>query len=1083
MKLTSFILLLSLMQVSAITFGQKITLTKKRASIENIFYYIKKQTGYGVFVAIKEFDINKKIDVKFIAAPLEQVFEELIGDNFSFTIEDKMVVIRKKQKSLFDNILNYLKAIDVRGTVVDEKGQPIAGAIVKLVDGSKATITDAAGIFSITKVAEDQKIIVSFLGYKSKEVVVSKDWQKISLEISNSVLDEVKIMAYGQTSQRFDLGNIISIKSENIERQNVTNPLLALQGQVPGLIITQSTGFANGGVTVRIQGQNSINQGQEPFYVIDGVPYSNLQTLTNSSLTGGMSPLAFINPNDIESISVLKDASATAIYGSQAANGAIVITTKKGKNGPVQIQFNLNQGGNLPSKQIPMLNTQQYIQMRREAYMRGGAAIPGDAYDVNGFLDTDRNTDWQSKLIGNAQNYTNANISISGGSEITHYNISGTFIQTTIPTPSSSRFNDNKGNLHFNIGSTSLNKKFNVSLTGGYMQDENRLPNWNPAEAAVRLPPNAPSLYNADGSINWAPLPTGASVWNFLGVTANPVGNLLTKYSISTRNLLSDLQLSYEIQKGLVASIHGGYNELSNEEYSSTPLSSVPQEERAFRTNGASWGNTSNFTWILEPLMTYRKLWGKHDLLFTAGGTFRKSGNRQSSYSGIDFPSDEVMNNILLAKQNFFGAPQESLYKYAAIFSRFNYRYRDEILIEGSLRRDGSSRFGDYNKFHSFYGIGFGWIFTERPIFKNQLNWLSYGKLKSNYGTTGSDQLNDYTYLNRYSAYSANLPYAGLNALSSSGLSNPYLQWEETRKLNIGLELGFLNDRILFNGNFYRNRSSNQLLTMFLPYVTGFNSIQTNIDAVVQNSGIEMILSAKILDKDKFKWNAGLNFGINRNKLLKFENIQNTPYKGYTVGKSLSFFKLYDYQGVNPQTGLYQFLKLDGTLTSQPVFEDANFYKEAGQRWSGGISNTISYKNLNLHFLMQVAKQLNPDWTRGLYTPGAMVMNQPNTVLSRWQNVGDVSDVQRFDISPEARDAFDAMQYSTGGYIDATYLRLKTLSLSWDIPTRKVFKRMQLNAQAQNLFTISDYLGDPETGDWAKLSGLKTFTIGIKTTF
>ncbi|HEX4849953.1 MAG TPA: TonB-dependent receptor plug domain-containing protein, partial [Puia sp.] len=351
-----------------------------------------------------------------------------------------------------------------------------------------------------------------------------------------SAIDEVQVIAYGTTTKRFNIGNVATVKAADIEKQPVQNPLLALQGRVPGVVVTQMTGINGGAVKVRIQGQNSFRaDGLDPLIVIDGVPYPATTTSYMEYVVQGGSPLNYINPSDIESISVLKDADATAIYGSRAANGAILITTKKGKTGKPKLFVDVQQGWGKVTRHVDMMNTRQYLDMRYEAYKNDGIDLAAQSvssknYDLK-FWDTTRYTDWQKELIGGAAQYTNINAGVSGGSANVQYLVSATYNRQTTVFPGN--FSDKVGGLHFSLNGSSPNQRLRIQLSGSYQYNQNGLPGNDLTQSAVLLEPDAPKLYNEDGSLNWAQTASGRSTWT------NPlVNSLYTEFSNTTSNLV-----------------------------------------------------------------------------------------------------------------------------------------------------------------------------------------------------------------------------------------------------------------------------------------------------------------------------------------------------------------------------------------------------------------------------------------------------------------------------------------------------------------------------------------------------------------
>jgi len=596
-NLTTFLLLISVMTVSATTYAQKITLNEKKAGLDEVLAKIRQQSGYDVIYSNDVLEKSTPVTIKISNASLEEALKvSLLNQPLTYEIEEKTVLIKMKESSFIEKVKD-LALIDVHGRVVDEKGQPLPGVTVKLKDESQVTTTDKDGVFNLKRVDEKSVVIVSFIGYLTKEINVTPELGTISLELSNSKLDEVQIIAYGTTSRRLSTGDVTSVSSKDIENQPINNPILALAGRVPGLTISQATGFAGSGVKVQIQGQNSIRNGNDPFYVVDGVPYAS-QLLTNFGTVLGMSagsvaqsangnPLNFINPLDIESIEVLKDADATAIYGSRAANGAILITTKKGKSGGNKVSLNIQSGFGEVAHKLNLLNTPQYLEMRKEAYSNDGIDVPtvptDGAYDLT-FYDRNKNTNWQKVLIGKLAKYHDFQFSTSGGNDNVQFLTSANLHKETTVQPGN--LNDLKASVHFSINSNSLNRKFRYSLSGSYMSDNNKLPNRDLTLDAVTLAPNTPDLQHADGTLNWALTNEGRSS---LG-SQQPLSYLESIYKNKTNSLVGNANLSYEILRGLTIGSTLGYNDMATKEFVSYPTTIDEPFYRPTSTGSATFG-------------------------------------------------------------------------------------------------------------------------------------------------------------------------------------------------------------------------------------------------------------------------------------------------------------------------------------------------------------------------------------------------------------------------------------------------------------------------------------------------------------
>ncbi len=420
------------------------------------------------------------------------------------------------------------------------------------------------------------------------------------------------------------------------------------------------------------------------------------------------------------------------------------------------------------TRMLPLMNTQQYLGMRHEAFANDGKSPTATDYDINGTWDSTRYTDWQKLLIGNTAQYTDANASVSGGNANTQFLVGGGYHRETTVFPGS--LSDQKGSAHFSITNTSPNKKFHLQLSGNYMIDDNKLISTDLTYTAIRMPPDAPGLYNPDGTLNWAPQ-NGNSTWQ------NPLSYLTSTYRNTTKNLISNLLLSYELLPGLDVKSSFGYNDLQNAENIPTPAISTAPELRPFFTRYAYFANSDITSWIIEPQLSYSGTIKGGKLQALVGTTIEQNNSNSKGFLGQGFSSDVVMDDLQAAPSVTTEQDIEARYKYNALFGRITYDYADKYLINLTARRDGSSRFGPQNELHDFGAIGAGWIFSQERLIKNNLSILSFGKLRGSYGTTGNDQIGDYQFLSLYNPTSVPNAYQGSSGLLPNGLSNPYLQW------------------------------------------------------------------------------------------------------------------------------------------------------------------------------------------------------------------------------------------------------------------------------------------------------------------
>jgi TonB-linked SusC/RagA family outer membrane protein len=1088
MKLTTILLIGTFLQVSAASFAQNITYSHKSASLEQIFKAIRKQTGYNVLWSSDKLKNIPAQDVDFKDAPIDQVLDKVLaGKPLTYQIENKTILIKDRQISAppLPNEKPSATLIDVHGQVVDESGQPLAGATVKNKLTNKSTMTDAKGYFALKSIDNEVTLVISYIGYQNLEIKPAGELGVITLKIANNQLDAVHVIAYGQTSKRLTVGNIASLSAKEIEAQPVNNPLLALEGRVPGLFIVQNTGVPGGQITAHIQGQNSIANGSDPFYVIDGVPFysqfpnsgtgNSILKDASSPSNAAANPLNFLNPADIESIEILKDANATAIYGSRAANGAVLITTKKGKPGKTKLNLNLQDGIGQLSHEMPELSTQQYLSIRNQAFKNDGLTPSSTAYDLTSY-DQNRYTNWQHALLGNAASYLNTYASVGGGSANIQYLIAGGFHRETTVFPLPSDFADQKASLHFSLNSISTDNKFKMMFSGNYVYDENRLPQVDLTNTALSLVPNAPSIYSPDGTLNWYSNSSGASMFS------NPLTALYKTYDGKTSNLISNLQLSYKILPGLDVSSSFGYTNTTENEFAPTPLVSFRPELRTNSQNSAIYAATNLNSWIVEPQANFKHQMGRSLISLLVGGTLSANNSSGNRINGHGYPTDQVLEDMSAASSVVVENVIESKYKYLGFFGRLNYNFNEELIVDLNLRRDASSRFGPANQFHNFGSIGGAWIFSNEKIFSNN-SWLSFGKLRTSYGVTGNDQIGDYNFLSLYApTYNGGVPYQGITGYFPYQLSNPYLQWEITKKLQFGIDLGFFKDKILLDASYSRNRSSNQLLSYTEPSITGFTSILANFPATVQNSSFEFSASSENIRQEDFSWKTRINLTIPNNKLVAFPNLAGSPYANIlAVGQPLSVQKVFHYTGVDPSTGQFKFQSTTDPLN--PVYpDDATSLVNTLPKFYGGFENNFTYKRFQLDFLFQVVKQIGPNYAFGLpnqATIGSFLRglgNQPASVLN-------------FPVKKYSTQFFDQnitnAQNSDAAFGDASYIRLKNLSLSYELPAKWIQARhlqnLRISIQGQNLLTFTKFRGiDPENTTVWSLPPLRVITLGLQ---
>ncbi|MFN0293599.1 SusC/RagA family TonB-linked outer membrane protein [Pedobacter helvus] len=1085
------LLLLTCFKVTATVNAQSVNLTLKDASLETVFNEIKKQTGFSFWYDKEEIDKTSKISVSIKNASIQQVLEQCLkGLPYSFEIFDKTVVIKRKNKP--NNIQENSKALDfpAKGKVIDEQGSPMSGVTVRLKNTNKTTQTNSVGEFSIVVSDYDNLVLqFSYLGYSSIEKPVTRDvFLIVTLIQEASTLKSIEINAgYYTVKDRERTGSISRITSETIEKQPVLNPLQALQNRVAGVEITQLTGFSDAGFIVKIRGQNSLRSGNDPLYIIDGVnfPSTRLSTLNLNTIVGGQSetptgvnPLSMLNPSDIQSIEILKDADATAIYGSRGANGVVLITTKKARAGETQVSANLSQSFSQVGHRLDMMNTGEYINMRMEAFKNDGLLPASTDYDVNGVWDKSKYTDWQEKLIGGTAIATNASLNISGGNKSLNFILSGNYLNEGSVFPGKNGFR--RGGANYNLNFDLLNSRLKIALTTMYSITASNIT--TDFTQYIFLAPNIPDSYDEYGNLNWnyngIPIPT----------SSNPMAQLLNTKDSSRDNLLGNANISFDIFKGLSFRSSLGYNQIKSEEIDVRPNSAKsPSTNPTTASRATLFGNNYVNSWIIEPQLNYNTTLSKGKLDLLAGMTFQKSTSEYRNIRASNFNSDELMKEISAASVFSISESSYIQYKYAAFFGRVNYNWQNKYLINLTWRRDGSSRFGPGKQFANFGAVGGAWIFSEENFIKRNLPFISFGKVRASYGVTGNDQIGDYKYMQ---LLTNNPSYQGVPTLLTSILANADYAWETNRKTEGAIELGLLKDRINLQIAYFRNRSSNQLVSLNLPISVGRGGLTGNLPAIVQNTGWEFEGTFKILDKKNWQWTANLNFTRPNNSLIDFPNLTSSAYStSFIIGKPINSLKKYPNSWVDPLSGLYVYEDIDknGVRNSS----DAYLVEYLGQKYYGGISNTVTFKQISVDFLLSFVKQKGksslstvadnpPGYFNSLYG------NQPRFVLERWQKSGDDTSIPKFSTNSTSNFVLGS-GLGSQSIGDASFLRLKNISIryvfsnKW-LPLKKI-KALELNLQGQNLLTFTNYLGlDPENQFSNRLPPLRTVSVGLKIT-
>jgi TonB-dependent starch-binding outer membrane protein SusC len=1062
---------------------KEVTISLKDVTLETALLELGKVAEVKFAYSLDQMNVKVRVSVEAERTPLRRVLDKLlIPHKIRYKISDRDLTIFLKrsegqdsQQSLNTHSGSGRQLFEVSGIVKDVNQQPMAGVNVLVKGTTNGTSTDSDGRYVLSVQSKDDVLVFSFIGYTSMEVKVNSQVaiNVVLVEDVNTLKEIVVNAGYWEVKERENTGSISKLESDQIAKQPVNNFLQAMQGRLTGVYITQSSGVPGSNFNVQVRGRNSIASGNDPLYIVDGIPYPSgtfSSTFTTGSLFGsaGSSPLSALSPENIESIEVLKDADATAIYGSRGANGVILITTRKSLEGSAKFTLNVNKGISDMPRRMDLLNTQEFISMRKEAF-RNDNRTPtvSNAPDLM-VWDTTRYTDWQDEFIGGQAGFTNVSASLAGGSNGTRYVFNNAYQNQGTVFPGDARYH--RGTSHLSFSNSAIDNKLNSSFDISFNAEKNRIQPIDLTSNALILAPNAPKLYDDNGNLNWQ-----NSTWT------NPLAYLKQTYESVTSNIIASAEVGYKIFDGIEVKSRFSYNELRTKEKSLLPSTFYDPAFKATAQYASSTFNTSSYnSWILEPQITYQKKLNRIDLNLLAGGTLQNTNREQLIQSATNFASDALIDDINAAGTVDVLAFNKSQYRYSAFFGRINTVFDGKYILNLTARRDGSSRFGPQNRFANFMAAGAAWIFSNENFVRNNLAFLSFGKLRASYGTTGNDQIGDYGYLNTYQSSNA---YLNSGTLVPTRLYNPDYAWEINRKFEAAIDLAFFSDRINFKTNFYSNRSSSQLVGYPLPATTGFPSVQANLDATVQNTGWEFELATLNVSQNRLTWKTELSMTIPRNKLISFPGLESSTYSTrYEVGEPLTISKRLKLIGVNPETGVFEFEDMndDGSITSADKMHIVNVAVE----YYGGINNSIRFGNFQFDLFFQFVKQNGYNFESLLFSYPGTRSQQPVRVLERWTESGDVAAVQRFASSNSSVSAAQANYRDSDRVIeDASFIRLKNINLSYTF-SKSMLKAFEcrLYIQAQNLFTITNYYGlDPESMS-NSLPALRTFTGGLQIT-
>ncbi|MGN6439204.1 MAG: TonB-dependent receptor [Agriterribacter sp.] len=1107
MKLISFLLIVVCLQASASVSAQKITLTERKASIQKVLREIRRQCDFDFIVNARTLKDAQPLTITVRDMPLEEVLQLVFANlPVDYVVDNKTIIIRDRVNSSAATVEKEVQRIT--GTITNEKGEPLSGVSVIEKGTQNGVVTNENGRFAITVKDQTAVLEITYVGYKSKAVTASSSEIKIVLESDDANLSDIVVVGYG-TQKKSDLtGSVSSVKGADLTKLPTQRVDQALQGRAAGVMVQNTDGAPGGNATIRVRGGNSITGGNNALVVVDGIQGVNIST---------------INPNDIESLEVLKDASATAIYGARGANGVILITTKRGVSGKPVFNYGFSIGSQKLNHKLSLMNAGDYARKSNDwaATQNGTPSAPIEPIipftkEQIASLDANGGTDWQDEIYRNGL-LQNHQLSISGGGEMARYFVSGGYMnqQGIVLNTKYVRYN-----LRSNLD-LKLNRWLSAGVNLNVIKDKGNVPPVGEGtrfgdilgqviNTVARFDPITP-VYDASGNYNYKALkggPDGSKIYADNDVW-NPMATAL-ETKAERNNITNEIStfLDFKLLTGLSLRITGAASINTNDDkhYYGTKT----QPGRGVNGLGDLAENKYEY-YQNSNILTYTNTFNdKHALTVTGVAEQQLIESKGSFIAAQGFFSDETgINDLGGASQineryNTFA--KQTLNSF---LGRVNYVFDEKYMITASYRADGSSVFGANNKWGYFPSAAAAWRISGES-FMQDWKVVSNLKLRGSWGKTGNQAIQPYQTLATV-ASGFNYPYDG-NTNPNIGFAlgraaNPNLKWETTEQSNIGLDMGFFNDRLTATIDVYKKTTTDLLLNKQVEGYTGFSTILSNVGSI-QNKGLEISLGGKPLTGANLRWNTAVNISFNRSKVLALLDDQPLAIRtntggGYQIyGSGFSVKYLQVGQQVDQMRGYVNLgtwseaeraqAKAMGQAPGEAKWKDVNgdgkitragdgneVIGNASPKFIYGWNNNISYKNFDLTFLIQGSygndifnavriKTENP--SNGLstnlnnrWTIDNQNTNVPVFLSSRDRNMLDLGTNQTSGIGVDQR--------SSRWVEDGSYLRMKNITLTYTLPMSVLSKirisRLAVYATAINLFTITKYTGyDPEVSSF-----------------
>ena len=1095
MKVSMIFILVSSLTLSARGLSQRISIDTKNKSVQQVFSEIESQTGYSFIYAkeqaLKMKPVNIKVDNVDLISLLDLLFKQI---GFNYVISEKDIIVKEKPINPSLGTSFALPppppTINITGTVSDEKGLPLERASVLLKFSKKGTSTDKDGNFSMMIPQEGGIIIVSYVGYESVEVKVTKATKLIiKLKLLEVKTEDVIVIGYGTVKKSDLTGTVSKIKTEGSEERPVSSVEQLIQGRVSGVEIQSANGGPGSGMSFLIRGGNSTSNNQ-PLYVIDGYPVDagsgNLQTGGNNQAVGTppVNPLASLNPNEIESIEILKDASSTAIYGSRGANGVVLITTKRGKKGRDIVEVNYRTDVSSSMKKLAVLDSKHYLNYVSEAVSNPYKPVTNPLTAQAIAKDSQVTHSWQDEVFRQGIS-KDCQIGLSGADDKTKYSLIGNYtdIEGII-------YNSNlkKGGLRLNLDREVSNKlKLSMNVNGSKSTQKGGANGISTGETSASIITSAllaPPFFIPFDS-------TGDIIQT--GGTTNPLTvTYLVQDVYSNAVFFSNIRATYKINDYFSVNTNVGGNYTQSTRQTFYPIGTYV----GTAANGYAYLNQQNRSnYLGEFTLNYNRRFGIHNINAVAGTTYQQWTSDENATSAQGFPANYNLGFYGFQEGQISTIPitYHSEYALSSFLGRLNYTIKDKYLFTFTGRGDGSSRLAAGHQWAFFPSAAFKWSMNKES-FIQKINWISTLNVRGSYGLSGNQTVaigqTSSGLLTQRTVIGGTIVVG--EALNN--IANPSLGWENTRQFNFGTEFGVLKDRITLEVNLYKKNTSNLLIQLTIPTSSGFGTLTTNTGEV-ENNGLEIELNARIL-QNKLKWNVSGNISFNRNKMVNMGglgsngkifgsnylgagNLLGQPIHVTQLGSPIGSFYGYKVKGVyqtaaevaagpeastaNPGDLKYVDVNGDGKITA----DDRTIIGNSNPKYIFGINNTFEYKSFRLSISIQ-GHIGNQKANLNRFRLDAMTVVPSNlTNISqaaydgRWTGPG----TSNYYPSARAYGSYFNARFSDFLIEDGSYIRLKSVVLDYNIPMGhfKMIKSAKVFISATNLFTITKYTGyDPE---------------------